>query len=179
MQTYLKATALDPNFKMGSLGLIHLSCRAGLSAAEAEIDELTRRLRETPFAPGDRTVLYAVKEMAIAGTLCLSRPEVNRLFFAALANPSVSSGVRAMLYSWHADYFWLRERDLLAAKDKLRQSLTLNPSNLSNRLKWAQLLLLSGDEEQARQLLLELRAESFPAGERRTIDSLLAAGKIN
>jgi hypothetical protein len=173
-----QALALDPGFKMSGLGLIHLNCKAGLPPERAEIEELMRRLRETPFAPGDQTVLYAVKEMALSGPPCLSRSDVKGLFAAALANPRVSDGVRAMMLSWQADYLWLHERDLDGARSALAQSLALSPGNLSNRLKWAQLLLLSGEQDQARQLLLALRAENFSAEERQTITELLEALKI-
>lgn len=169
------ANGLDPGFKMGWLGLVHLNCKAGIPAAQTEIDELSRRLRETPFAPGDRGVLYSLKEMAIAGTLCLRRSEIDGLFDAALANPGVSPAVRAMLYSWHADYLWLHESDVVAARAALGQSLALVPSSPSNRLKLAQLRLISGEQEQARQLLLALRGEHFSATERNTLYELLAA----
>lgn len=97
------------------------------------------------------------------------------LFNASMANTSVTPTVRAMLLSWYADYLWLREHDLASAIGALRQSLALNPSNLSNRLKWAQLILLSGEREQARQLLLALKDQYFSAQERDTLDELLAA----
>ena len=144
---------------MNLLGLIHLNCQAGIPVEQPWVAELQRRLRDTPFAPGDRTVLYSLKEMTIAGSLCLGRPDVDSLFAAAIANPGVSPGVRAMLHSWHADYLWLHEKDLPAAFAALGQSLTLVPSNPSNRLKLAQLRFIAGERDQARQLLLELRGE--------------------
>ncbi len=171
---YEMAGELDPGSKFGWLGLIHLDCQAGLPVKRAETEELSRRLREKRFAPGDRNVLYGLKEMAIAGSICLSRPEVDGLFAAALVNPGVSPGVGAMLHSWHADYLWLRAHDLAAARAALGLSLALNPANPSNRLKWAQLLLISGQREQARQLLLELRDENYSAEERKTLNELLA-----
>jgi hypothetical protein len=171
---YEMAGELDPDSKWGWLGLIHLDCKAGLPVKRAETDELSRRLRETPFAPGDRNVLYGLKEMSIAGSICLSRPEIDGLFAAALANPGVSPGVGAMLHSWHADYLWLKAHDLAAARAALGLSLTLNPANPSNRLKWAQLVFISGQREQARQLLLELRDENYSAEERKTLNELLA-----
>lgn len=172
---YEMAGELDPDSKLGWLGLIHLDCRAGLPVRRAETDELSRRLREKPFAPGDRNVLYGLKEMSIAGSICLSRPEMDGLFAAALANPGVSPGVGAMLHSWHADYLWLQAHDLAAARAALSLSLTLNPANPSNRLKWAQLIFISGQREQARQLLLELRDENYSAEERKTLNELLGS----
>jgi protein O-mannosyl-transferase len=176
---YELASELDRSFKMSLLGLIDLNCKAGLPAGQTELKELSRRLREAPFAPGDQNVLYQVKEMSIAGALCLNRSDVDGLFAAASANPGVTPWVQAILHSWHADYLWLHERDMAAARSALRQSLKLNPGNLSNRLKWAQLLLISGKPEEARQLLLELRAENFSAEERNTVNELLGAIKIN
>lgn len=171
---YELAGQLDPNFKMNFLALIHLNCQAGIPVEQHWVGEMQRRLRETPFAPGDRTVLYSLKEMTLAGSVCLDRPDVDGLFGAAIANPGVSPGVRAMLYSWHADYLWLHEKDLPAAFVALGQSLTLVPSNPSNRLKLAQLRVIAGERDQARQLLLELRSERLSMGERKTLDELLA-----
>jgi hypothetical protein len=171
---YELAGQLDPNFKMNLLGLIHLNCQAGIPVEQSWVVELQRRLRDTPFAPGDRTVLYSLKEMTVAGSICLERPQVDSLFAAAIANPGVSPGVRAMLYSWHADYLWLHEKDLPAAFAALGQSLTLMPSNTSNRLKLAQLRFIAGERDQAHQLLLELRGERLSMEERKTLDELLA-----
>jgi protein O-mannosyl-transferase len=171
---YELAGQLDPNFKMNLLGLIHLNCQAGIPVEQQWVGELQRRLRETPFAPGDRTVLYSLKEMTVAGSVCLGRSEVDGLFAAAITNPGVSLGVQAMLYSWHADYLWLHEKDLAAAFAALSQSLTLVPSNASNRLKLAQLRFIAGERDQAHQLVLELRGERLSLEERKTLDELLA-----
>jgi hypothetical protein len=172
------AIQLDPNFKVGFLGLIDLDCNSGLPVSERDVKELSHRLRETVFAPGDRNVLYVLKEMSIAGKFCLSRIDMSNLFGAAIANPSVSPGVQMLLHSWYADYLWLHEHDLDAARDSLRSSLNLDPSNPSNRLKWAQLMFLSGEREQARQMLLALKDLRFSSGERITINELLATGNI-
>lgn len=175
---YQLACKLDDNAKMCWLGLIHLYCKAGSLPETTWIKELTRRLRQTPFAPGDQNVLFTVKETSIDGSLCLDRANVDALFSAALANPSVKDGVRSMLYSWHSDYLWLHEHDVAAARDSLRRSLKLNPASPSNRLKWAQLVFIAGEREQALHLLLELREENFSADERKTLTELLATYNI-
>lgn len=171
---YGLAGQLDPNFKMNLLGLIHLNCQAGIPVEQQWVGELQRRLRETPFAPGDRTVLYSLKEMTVAGSLCLGRPEIEGVFAAAIANPGASPGAKAMLYSWYADYLWLHERDLAGAFEALGRSLTLVPWSSSNRLKFAQLQLIAGDLHRARKLLSELRGERLSMEERKTRDELLA-----
>jgi hypothetical protein len=175
LRHYEIAGELDPTFKMGWLGMIHLSCQAGRTPDKAWLVELARRLQNTPFAPGDRTVLYSLKEMSIAGTICLNRTEIDNLFAASLANPSVSPGVQAMLHSWHADYYWLREKDMPAARKALAQSLKLNPGNPSNRLKWAQLLFLDNERDAARVLLLALQDQNLSTEERKTLGELLAS----
>ena len=172
---YELASELDPNFKMNLLGLIQLNCQAGIPVERSWVEELQRRLRDTPFAPGDQTVLYSLKEMTVAGSVCLGREDVDGLFAAAIANPGVSPGVRAILYSWHADYLWLHEKDLPASFMALGKSLTLVPSNTSNRLKLAQLRFIAGERDQAHQLLLELRGERFSMEERKTLDELAAS----
>jgi len=172
---YEAASEADPDFKMSLLGLIQLDCKAKKTLNRAALDELSRRLRKTRFAPGDRSVLYSLKLMAIDGTACMSRPEVDDLFASAIANPGVSNTVQAFLHSWQADYLWLHEHDLAAARRALGQSLALNSGNPSNRLKWAQLVLISGEREQAMRLLHELKGESLSSEERQTLNELLAA----
>jgi protein O-mannosyl-transferase len=170
---YELAGQLDQSFKMSWLGLIHLNCQARIPVERAWVDELAARLRETPFAPGDRNVLYSLKEMSIARSICLDRQDVDTLFAAAIANPGVSTEVRAMLHSWHADYLWLHENDLVAARGALGKSLALVPMNPSNRLKWAQLKLVAGDLEEAQTLLHALQGEHLSLEERKNLNELL------
>lgn len=173
-----RSVKLDESFKLGYIGLIHLNCTAGIPVKHTWVDELEHRLRTMPFAPGDRSMMYGLKEMSIAGAICLSRPEMERLFAAALANHGVSPGIQGLLLSWLADYFWLREHDLAASQGALKQSLEINPGSPSNRLKWAQLVLLSGEPEKARQLLLELQDAQLSAEERKTRTELLTGFNI-
>lgn len=169
-----RAGELDRGSKLGWLGLILLNCKAEKSVERGWIDELARRLRETPFAPGDKSVLYSVKQMTIEGTLCLQRDDVENLFAAARANPTVSHGVRAMLHSWLADYLTLVARDLPAAVAELDRSLALVPHNPSNRLKRAQLDFLLGRYAEAARRLDELRDAPLVRSEREMLAQLQA-----
>lgn len=168
------AGQIDPTAKMPFLAKIKLLCTARQTIPPLLIDTLAERLHGTPFAPGDRSVLYAVKEMAIRGTLCLTRRDVDRLFSSALSNPSTHPWTQSFIHSWHADYLWLSEHDMAAARLALETALSLNPTSASNRLKWAQLMLLSHEEFAARTLLIELKKERFSPEEKKTLEALLA-----
>lgn len=167
-----RAGKYDSSFKLGWLGLIHLNCRAGKAVEAAWMGELARRLRETPFAPGDQSLMYNLKEMSIAGALCLKRIDIETLFSSARANPSVTPPVRAKLHSWLADYLMLGARDAAAARDELDKSLAIAPYNPSNRLKRAQLAFLLGDYSGARRLLDALGGARLTASERETLSQL-------
>jgi tetratricopeptide (TPR) repeat protein len=171
---YERAGKLDPDFKLGLLGLMQLNCKTGKEVEEGWVDELARRLEKTPFSPADRNLLYSLKEMAVNGVLCLKRQDVQTLFAASLANDTVTPPVRAMLYSWFADYLLLREKDLSAAQEALGQSLVLAPNSASNQLKWAQLLFLQGRYEEARRGLAALQDRLLSRAEARTKAVLLA-----
>lgn len=169
---YEKAAELNPNFKSSLLGLIHLNCLVQKDVENEWIDELARRLHETAFGVKDRNVLYHIKEMTIAGTLCLSRNDVERLYTAAISNASVIPHIKAILHSWQADYLILAADDLPAAQSELNKSLAIAPNNASNLLKLSQLAFLQGRNEDSRVILNRLKSMSLIRSERNTLKSL-------
>ncbi|MFT3961565.1 tetratricopeptide repeat protein [Propionivibrio sp.] len=176
---YEASTRLSPSEKGSLLGLINLECNAGLKPSPPLIQELEKRLASPPFAPGDRNILFSIKETATTSpTFCLTRTDVDALFSGAFSNPSVTPWVKAIIHSWYADYLWLNQRDFLLAKRNLEDSLTLSPNNPSNQLKLAQLFFLSGEHGKATALLKQLRAARLNQGELRTLNELLAATKL-
>ena len=170
---YERAGELDPTFKSGLLGLIHLNCLVKKAVENAWIDELARRLHETTFATKDRNLLYRIKEMSISGTLCLSRNEVEHLFAAAITNTTTAHSVKAILHSWYADYLMLAAHDLPAAQSELNRSLAIVPNNASNLLKWSQLAFLQGRDKDALKALNRLKGMPLIQSERGTLELLL------
>ncbi len=160
--------------RWGWLGLIQLNCTAGMPVVRAEMERTIAPSTGNPFRACGQERAVQPKEMSIAGTICLSRPDMQILFSAAFSNPTVSPSVLAMLYSWYADYLLLREDDLMAAQGALARSLQLTPANPSNRLKWAQLVLLDGRRDEAAQLLKALGNAQLSSSEKRTATKLLA-----
>lgn len=171
---FVRAMEQEPSFKLAGLGLLVLECRAAGKAGERWLPELLARLRNTPFLPGDTAFFYGLKELSVAGRLCLPRSEIEALFAAALANQKISRSAMAALHSWHADYLWLGQQDLASAKAALARSLAVLPSNRSNQLKWAQLLYLGGDTRAAGEVLRGLGDERLSPEERTLRDKLLA-----
>ncbi|MDX9995968.1 MAG: hypothetical protein RBS28_11655 [Rhodocyclaceae bacterium] len=169
-----RAGRIDPGFRLGWLGLMQLYCRAGRPLDREWMEVLKFSLRELPLGPGDQSLLFNLKEMAIAGTVCLVRQDVESLFAAAGANTRLALPVRARFHSWLADYLVLGARDPVAAKTELDRSLGIAPYNRSNRLKRAQLAFLLEEYAEARHMLSELGEEGFGVAER-SIYAQLAA----
>lgn len=169
---YEQAGHNDPHFKWAALGLIHLDCMAGAPSATDALADLLQRLRHAPFGPGDRNVLLSVKDMAVAGSLCLPRPDVEALFAAADANPTATAAARASMLSWLADYQVDRAHDRPAALRSLAAAWVLQPGQVAIRLKQLQLQLLEGQYDTARQLLAELDARPLGTADRALADTV-------
>lgn len=167
------ASSLDQNSKTGLLGMIHIACRADLSPDYDSLRELAHRLKATPFAPGDQSVLFALKEFTITSSPdCLTREQITDLFTAADQNPTATTQAKSIMRSWYADYLWLGQKDLKGAMAALKSSLALISTNPSNQLKWAQLVYISGDLREAKKLLLPLREARLTAEERKTLEDI-------
>lgn len=169
-----RSTEVDANFKLGLLGLITLECMVTKSTSPDWVSELKKRLAMTPYAPGDNSVLFSIKEMALAKSLCLKREEVEGLFLASVSNPTASIASKQLALSWLADYLWLVERDLAAAKGALMESLVVAPWHPSSRLKLAQVEILESKLDDAAKRLRELRGAPLSVEEARLRKELMA-----
>lgn len=169
------ATNADPDYKMGLLGQIILACGVTQVADVAAIEELERRFRNRLVLQDDTSILMTIVEMSGAGLLCLDRGQIDGLFSSFFANPRVAGGMKLAMYSLHADYLWLSQRDLDKAREALRNALQISPQNPSIRLKWAQLDFIAGDHAAAKTLLLQLRGEPLVPSERDTLANILRA----
>ena len=169
------ATELDPDYKMGLLGLLVLGCGTSQTVEQVALDELQLRFRERLILQEDTSILQAIVEISGAGRLCLKRSEVDSLFDSFLANPRVSSDKKKDMHHLHADYLWLNARDLPATRRALQKALEISPRDPGLRLKWAQLDFIAGEKVQAKRLLLEIRGEGFSPKERNVLEELLAS----
>ncbi len=169
-----RAGRIDPGFRLGWLGLMQLYCRAEQQMDRDWMEALKSSLRELPLGPGDELFMFNLKEMAIAGTVCLGRQDVESLFAAAGDNGRLALPARARLHSWLADYLVLGVRDPVAAQTELDRSLKIAPYNRSNRLKRAQLAFLLGEYAEARRMLSELGDDGLGVAEKSIHSQLVA-----
>ncbi len=173
------ATALDRDFKMPLLGSLVLSCGVSQTVDQTVLEELKLRFRERLILQEDTSILSALVEMSGAGLSCLKRAEIDALFASYMANTRAAADKKVSMYSLHADYLWLSQRDLPAAREALQMALDLAPQHPGLRLKWAQLDYIAGDTVSAKTLLLELRGEPISPAEREILNNLLGEMERN
>jgi hypothetical protein len=169
---YEFATELDENSKYGLLGLIHLNCLVGQDVESRWVELMITRIARTPFAHGDRSLFHGIKEMAIAGNLCLEDSQLHRIFDAKLADSSAPGNLRAALHSWLADYLVLRMHDFKGARIELGRALELVPNHPGNLLKLTQVFILEGNDKEALRELQKLNRLSLFGPDRRMFDDL-------
>lgn len=161
-----KATALDPSFKYGLIGVLQNDC---LSSGEVNTDsyeELARRINESGWERSDRSIMHSISELSNAKTLCLARQQVDNLFAAAMSNTTIPDYDRAVVLSDYAAYLWIGQEDLAAALVVLREATTINPGYVLNQLNLLQLLRQIGDREGAWQLFATLQRMNLNKADR-------------
>ena len=121
----------------------------------------------------DRNILYHIKEMSIAGTMCLSRSNVEQLFTAAIENTTITPSSKAFLHSWQADYLIHTAQDIPMAQSELKKSLAFSPNNTSNLLKLSQLAFLQGEKAGALKILDRIKGMPLLQSERDTMVLLM------
>ena len=169
---YEIATELDETSKHGLVGLIHLNCLVRRDVEPQWLELLVDRIARVPFTYGDQSLFHGIKEMAIAGNLCLDEDQVRRIFHAKLADSSAPARVRARLHSWFADYLVLRMKDLEGARGELGKALELVPNHPGNLLKLTQIFILEGDKTEAMRQLQKLNRSALSGPDRRMFDEL-------
>ena len=152
-----RANSLDGTYKLALVGRLQLDCITENSARPEVYEELKDRIAHGKWMPNDRTVMHAIADMSNAGTLCLSREQVDALFSSALGNVSASVEDRTVVYSDYASYLWIGQNDYGAARSVLEASVAADQGNVLNRLNLLQLLRLLGDREGVLNLYADLK----------------------
>lgn len=132
---FLEAGRLDRSFKLGYLGLVVWACASKRPLDTGWLDELERRLRNTPFSPKDRDVAAKLLPPLLAFKDCVDRSRALKLFIAGSENPRLGFNARADFLEMAADYELLAHADLRSAIRFLKQAMAIAPYRKGLRKK--------------------------------------------
>ena len=167
-----RVNTLDSTYKLALIGMLQLDCLSEKPARMVVHDELKNRLAGGKWIPLDRTVMHGISEMSNAGTICLDRKQIDELFSAAISNKSTSIQDRSVIYSEHAAYLWLGQKDYMAARDTLVRATNDNQNDMLNRLNLLQLYRFLGDVKGVLSMLNDLENGNPVRGNRRLFESI-------
>ena len=171
---YLKrVNELDPNYKLGLIGMLQLDCLYDKSARVEIYEELKRRLEDSKWIPFDRTVMHGIAEMANEGSICLSREQVDELFKAAVENSSASLQDRSVVMSDYALYLWLGQKDYVATRKVLIQAVSANENDVLNRINLLQLSRLQEDKDGILALIVDLKGRHLSRQDRALLEDVI------
>ena len=164
---------LDPNYKLGLIGMLQLDCLYDKSARVEIYEELKRRLEDSKWIPFDRTVMHGIAEMANEGSICLSREQVDELFKAAVENSSASLQDRSVVMSDYALYLWLGQKDYVATRKVLIQAVSANENDVLNRINLLQLSRLQEDKDGILALIVDLKGRHLSRQDRALLEDAI------
>lgn len=168
-----RVNALDPNFKLALIGQLQLDCLSGSESRTDAFVELRARLANRRWVPMDRAVMHGIAEMSNAGTICLSRGQVDELFAVAIGNQSTTIHDRSVVRSDYVLYLWIGQNDYPAARNVLLDAINENNDDLLNRINLLQLSRFLGDREGVLKSLKYLDGKSLNRLDRRLVQSVI------
>lgn len=160
------AGRLKPGLEQAWLGLLHLSCLTGRTPEARWIEQMEVSLRNGPIGSSERNLLRALAGMSVAGMLCMSREEVERLYGSVIGNQAASASAIALAHAALADYLIFYAHDFSTAERELKAALGLMPGVPRYTLRMAELAFIMGQNEKARMLLNDVRESGLKAEEK-------------
>ncbi|GMQ83458.1 MAG: hypothetical protein BMS9Abin06_0192 [Gammaproteobacteria bacterium] len=154
-ERFEQARSLDPGNTSGLFALVMLDARLGLPLQTEQVAELTQRLQFRPFAS---VSLHHLRDLGqcLAKGLCQFAPqEINRVFAASLANPTLRGSTRAKVLS-EAMVVALVQGDLRRALALGEEATRVDPKDPQHWLNYVSVLIQSGQLKHARNVLQEL-----------------------
>ncbi len=106
-----RATEVDPNGKVATLGLLYLDCLTHKPQDAAAFSELLHRVGTQKFSHFDRNAIQGMSAQLVNNKLCLSSADVQTLLNAGIANPHISDALRGAFYAVGMDYALVHLKD--------------------------------------------------------------------
>lgn len=145
MNHFKRANSIDPSFKMALVGMLQLQCLESKRVDDDTFGELVRRFSVGIVAVHERTTINGIANALNAGTLCLSRQQVDQIFSSILSNSFSRDSDKAKILNRYAMYLWLGQGDYPAALNSLMASFRYGDVDPVNRLNAIQLMRILGD----------------------------------
>jgi hypothetical protein len=130
-----KSERSDMNFKVGYVALIVWACASGRPVEPGWVEELARRLRETPFGHGQMAMPAYILRPLVGMPQCLPREGALSLFEAGASNPLLSNALRAAFLDAAAEYELLVFNDPLTARNYYLRASALDGGNIRIKQK--------------------------------------------
>jgi hypothetical protein len=148
---FIKATDARDNFTAGLFGLILATIDANKKVDPEWINELEYRLQHTAYEQVNTLWLRSYARCVHTGNCNAEVIGVERLFSAATKNPTVSNRSKGILSSVISDYELRVNRDLDKAIYYAERAVTVSPRNVEFRIRYTQLLVVSGKIDSAQK----------------------------
>ncbi len=151
-ERFERTTAIDPGATSGLFALVMLDARQGLPLKTAQVAELTQRLQSHAFSNASLHHLTDLSQCLAKG-LCQFRPEqINRIFAAGLANPTLRGNPRAKVLA-AGMIVALMQSDLERALVLGEAATRADPEDAQHWLNYVSLLIQSDQLKQAADIL--------------------------
>lgn len=169
---FRRATELNRIDKAALISQMYLDCLTGAAKDAALQIALRERFASTPFPPGDRGVVQSLSELLVENRLCLDDAEVQALLDAALSNPAAKGSIRGMIYAVAMDYAVAKTGSLSLGLSYAKAAIASDPGDVPLRVNLVQLLLTSGDKDQANREFAALVRMHIPPRNRADVAQL-------
>jgi protein O-mannosyl-transferase len=156
-QHYERATVLQANSTDALVSLMLLTAARSKTIENGWLAQLRDRLEHQPFAANSADSLIKLQDCAGASRCKLSPEQVRQLFEAALVNPTLSGGRKALVLFGLSTYIVNVERDYSGGIRNMYQAVAAAPDEPDFRMTLVQLLIALNDFERAREQLAELK----------------------
>lgn len=160
-ERFALAESINPGSTSGLFALVLLDAHLGLPLKAEQVAELTQRLQFRPFASVSLQHLRSLSQCFAKGLCQFTPQEINRIFAASLANPTLLGTTRAKVLS-EAMVVALAQDDLRRALTLGEEAIRVDPKHPQHGLNYVSVLIQSGRLDQAQTILRRLEKDGVP-----------------
>ena len=155
---YTRSAYLSDHDTAGLFGILALNAERGLSTDPSWLNELEKRLLNSPTSPSQVNSLVALEKCQADGG-CNHSPELTeRLLRAALSNPTLRGAERGLVLMALSDFLFRVKQQPQAARQAAYEALAVAPADRTLRLTLIYFLIQQGALDAAAAEIKTMRA---------------------